>query len=235
MAELQSQVRTLAIELAEKVVGANLDRDANLRPGRPVHRRAQRQPDSRPGAGRLMSDRDRRLRGGPVRDRQGRGLARDASRTSCSRWPARSRPTTSCARPSPTRPSRSSGGRRWSRTSSAAGRRRSPPRWCRFVVGAGRARRPARDHRQAGRPGRRGAPRGGRRGPHRLSRSTTTSAPAAGRRPRPGHRQARHGQGDHRPVRARRRRRPGRRHRHRRHRPPPSRAAPRIPSLYRPL
>ncbi len=29
--QLQSQVRTLAIDLAERVVGANLDRDQNLR------------------------------------------------------------------------------------------------------------------------------------------------------------------------------------------------------------
>ena len=98
--QLQSQVRTLAIDLAERVVGANLDRDQNLRLVDQFVAELNAQPAAERRPGPVMSDADRRrLRRRPLRDRQGRGHPRHRRGRAVQGGPHRSRPTTTCAPP----------------------------------------------------------------------------------------------------------------------------------------
>ena len=168
--QLRSQVRTLAIELAEKVVGANLDRDQQPALDRAVHRRAQRQ--ALPTAA-----------GPAVTDARATGSTPTPRRSSRSPRPRASLDTVEDELFKVARTVEANDELRATLADAAIpverrqgvvedllGGRASPITTAAGVV-RGRRRPgpgPARDHRQAGRPGRGGAPRGGRRGAHRL-------------------------------------------------------------------
>ena len=187
ISQLQNQVRALAIELAEKVDRGQPRPRPEHDPGRPVHRRAQR-PARRPAAAGLIRWPTPEPTGSTptppsaVRDGQGRGRPRRPSRTSCSRWPGpiEANETLRATLGDAAIPIERAPGR----GRDLLGGRASP---ITTALGVVRGRRrpgpgPARDHRQAGRPGRRASAT--RRSP-RCAPPTPSTRPAASGSPTP--------------------------------------------------
>ena len=169
MGELQGQVAALAIELAEKVVESNLDRETNTAPHRELHQQRRGEAADEP----TRDARDRRLRQRPLRGRPRRGHPRRGRGRAVPVRPDARGQRRAADDPRPTRPSRAArrsgvvedllGGKAVSRpprTSSASWSAPAGPASSRQIVD--RAGRAARGRRARGQRGRRG-PLGHRR------------------------------------------------------------------------